>query len=125
EGVHFPFVSDPAISHPAPFSASIMDVLADLIADWEGPILDPYAGVGRVHELGRDDTFGIEIESEWADTHHRTFCGDSSHLIVTGGRMMSCVNGTQVADLERPNAVVTSPDYGNRMADQYLGTPEE
>jgi hypothetical protein len=117
------------VSHPAPFSASIMDVLAELIRDWEGPILDPYAGIGRVHELGRDDTLGIEIEPEWASAHPRTAIGDSSLVRV------AAVNPEQFQILRRdklgcqeayrPNAVVTSPDYGNRMSDQYLGTPIE
>jgi hypothetical protein len=119
-------------SHPAPFSDSIMEKLRELIADWEGPLLDPYAGIGRVHELGRDDTMGIEIEEEWADTHERTLWGDSSTLRVTAhdAKMMTVDEPHRSSpqlgyEWLRPNGIVTSPDYGNRMADQYLGTPEE
>jgi len=108
-----------------------MDVLTDLIRDWPGPILDPYAGIGRVHELGRDDTYGIEIEPEWAATHQHTVWADSSTLRRVEGewadRYCSVVqkeNGER-GNIARPNAVITSCDYGNRMADQYLGTPEE
>lgn len=110
--------------HPAPFSASIMDVLAELIRDWPGPILDPYAGIGRVHELGRDDTWGIEIEEPWADAHERTIWGDSStaRLALFSPPGGVCISGRHIPE---PKAIVTSPDYGNRMADQYLGTPEE
>lgn len=105
-------------SHPAPFSGPVMDVLKDVIAEWPGPVLDPYAGIGRVHELGREDTWGIEIEPEWARAHSRTFDGDSSEL--------EAVNEvTTNLFIPRPRAIVTSPDYGNRMADQYLGTPTE
>jgi hypothetical protein len=113
-------------SHPAPFSEPIMDLLKSLIADWEGPILDPYAGIGRVHELGRDDTWGIEIEPEWAMAHDRTLVGDSSKIVATSGDLF-CANWNEdpAPYLPRPNGIVTSPDYGNRMADQYLGTPEE
>lgn len=119
------------VSHPAPFSDSIMGVLKDLIFDWEGPILDPYAGIGRVHELGRDDTYGIEIEEEWAATHDHTVWADSSTLALPAvgdvdGYCSVLDKSTNVrGNIARPNGIVTSPDYGNRMADQYLGTPEE
>lgn len=121
------------VNHPAPFSEPIMDLLKGLIADWEGPILDPYAGIGRVHELGRDDTWGVEIEEEWAAAHERTIWGDSSELVLStvavGGVMVRHPEGSAPRRtgvvIPRPNAVVTSPDYGNRMADQYLGTPKE
>jgi len=118
-----------------------MDVLAELIRDWEGPILDPYAGIGRVHELGRDDTLGIEIEPEWANEHQRTTWADSSKIVPSASDHGFLVFPRQLAGpksgldwvekstfnkvLPRPNAIVTSPDYGNRMSDQYLGTPEE
>lgn len=103
-----------------------MDVLADLIADWEGPILDPYAGIGRVHELGREDTWGVEIEEEWAMAHERTICGDSADLrLATNGMPYFGSDIYVQCFFPAPNAIVTSPDYGNRMSDQYLGTPEE
>ncbi len=50
----------------------------------------------------------MEIEPEWAAAHPDTLCGDS----------------TQLSDLIAPesiDAVVTSPAYGNRMADNYAG----
>ena len=111
-----------------------MDVLAELIADWPGPILDPYAGIGRVHELGRDDTWGIEIESVWADRHKRTIHADSSTLGVhsdTHFQVPELKNPWDMSyektetNVPRPRSLVFSPDYGNRMSDQYLGTPEE
>lgn len=105
--------------HPAPFSDSIVFKLHRLTKTWDGPILDPYAGIGRIANLARDDTFGIEIEPEFDAAsllpEERRICGDSRFL------------GQYIADgrLPRPNALVFSPDYGNRMADQYLGTPAE
>lgn len=105
--------------HPAPFSDSIVFELHRLTKTWDGPILDPYAGIGRIASLGRDDTFGIEIEPEFDAAsllpEERRVCGDSRFL------------GQFIADgrLPQPRAIVTSPDYGNRMADQYLGTPAE
>lgn len=117
--------------HPAPFSQPIMDVLKDLIADWPGPILDPYAGCGRVHELGRDDTWGVEIEREWAESSPLTIWSDSSSLTVLDHHEHLAsvrhlgVDYERWISFPRPRAIVTSPDYGNRMADAYLGTPEE
>jgi SAM-dependent methyltransferase len=98
------------ITHPAKYSAPIMDLLAELLADadrFPGAILDPFAGTGRIHELGRDDTFGLEIEPEWADMHPRTSVGDATDTGITAGYGTIC----------------TSPAYGNRMADQYAGDP--
>jgi len=72
------------------------------LTDAPGPILDCFAGTGRIHELGRDDTVGVEIEPEWASMHERTICGDS----------------TQLDTLFNPGhfgTVATSPTYANRM----------
>lgn len=94
------------VSHPAKFSDPILDTLR-LSAPWlPGPILDPFAGTGRIHDLGRDDTIGVEIEEEWAKTHERTIVGNALSLPFGDGEIGS---------------VVTSPTYGNRMADQYDG----
>jgi len=99
-------------SHPAKFSDPILWEIDELLRYEEtargpiGVILDPFAGVGRVHELARAGrvTLGVEIEPEWAATHPRTIVGDA-------------------LDLPFPNAsvdaVVTSPTYGNRMADHH------
>jgi len=116
-------------THPSPFSKPIRVFLTDLIHDWPGPILDPYAGVGGVHKLGRDDTYGVEIEQEWAELSRFTAWGDSATIrthdddcVVT-----SPLSRWTTRDIRfpRPRAIVTSPDYGNRFADQYLGTPAE
>lgn len=95
-----------AAAHPAKFSDSI---IAE-IAGWLEPgwvVLDPFAGVGRVHELAElagVTTVGLEIEREWAEAHPLTICGDVfAHPFM-------------------PNtfdAIVTSPTYGNRMADHH------
>jgi len=97
----------PAKAHPAKFSGPIMEALTELLADedrFPGPILDQFAGTGRIHELGRDDTIGIELEAEWAAHHHRTKTGNALDLYGYPA-------GT----------ICTSPTYGNRMADQYDG----
>jgi SAM-dependent methyltransferase len=95
-----------SVSHPAKFSDPILDVLRPIVAALPGPILDPFAGTGRIHELGRDDTFGIELEPEWADQHERTAVGNALALPYVA---------------ESFGSIVTSPTYGNRFADQYDG----
>lgn len=112
---------DPLNDHPAKFSDPILDAIEDeLRAHLIGPghtLLDPFAGVGRVHELADRlgaDSIGVELEPEWAATHERTICGDSTALSVFVGPYAGHVD-----------ALVTSPAYGNRMADQYLGSDNE
>lgn len=92
--------------HPAKYSEKILEVLRPIVAELPGPILDPFAGTGRIHDLGRDDTYGIEIEPEWAAMHDRTLCGDATALPFGDATIGS---------------IVTSPTYGNRMADTYDG----
>lgn len=96
--------------HPAKYNDDLLDVIAaHLEPGWK--ILDPMAGVGRVHELAdRADvrTWGVELEHEWATRHDRTVCYDARHVnhLFKKGSF---------------DAVVTSPGYGNRMADAYDG----
>lgn len=94
------------IQHPAKFSEPILELLREIAVELPGPILDPFAGTGRIHDIGRDDTVGIEIEPEWANMHERTYLGDATKLPYPDNSFGS---------------VVTSPTYGNRMADQYDG----
>jgi hypothetical protein len=98
--------------HPAPFSDPILDEVADSLeeADQTGTVLDPFAGTGRVHEL-RDrldnvKTVGVEIEPEWAAKHPDTIEGNALEL-------------TNTVEPDSIDAIVTSPTYGNRMADHH------
>jgi hypothetical protein len=105
-------VADEVTKHPAKFNDKILDAIASLLPDDELDILDPFAGVGRVHELmTRNEkwfTFGIELEKEWARVHHRTIKGNALDIHWEIGMF---------------DAIVTSPCYGNRMADVYVGPP--
>ena len=96
-------MSDAKPEHPAKFSASILEVLNDVVMreaeriEARLRVLDPMAGVGRIHELDAlsvFDTVGVELESEWATQHPRTVVGDATAL-----RFADCTF----------DAVVTSP----------------
>jgi hypothetical protein len=102
----------PKKDHPAPFSNDILDVIADRVRGVD-VVLDPFAGTGRVHELreraGVGRTIGVEIEPEWAATHP-----DTIHGSVLALPLADCSVG----------AIVTSPTYGNRMADHHEATDD-
>lgn len=102
--------------HPAKFSPAIMTEIRASIAHWAPTsplfpvtVLDPFAGPGGVHQLAGDgyETTGLEIEADWAAGHDRTICGDSTAMVFPDASF---------------DVVVTSPCYGNRMADTYDGS---
>lgn len=102
-----------ALTHPAKFSTPILAEIDRLLTGRLAPessVLDPFAGVGGVHALPYT-TVGVEIEPEWAGAHPQTVCGDSTRL-------------TDLFPGYEFDAVVTSPAYGNRMADSYAGDPK-
>lgn len=92
--------------HPAKYSDSILEEMRDLLKDVTGMVLDPFAGTGKIHLLQRDNlrTVGIEIEPEWATLHPQTVVGNALHLPFADASF---------------DAIVTSPTYGNRMADHH------
>lgn len=111
--------------HPAAYSKRVLHAIAAVIEreippEPEAPVvvLDPFAGTGRIHHLidkpkeyseipaGRIKTYGIEIETEWAALHDRTYIGDALDLRATFAP-------------EEVDVVATSPCFGNRMADHH------
>lgn len=98
------------VKHPARYNDEILAVMADLITTYgpttDGPyqVLDPFAGTGRIHELTQFDTYGIEIEPEWAEMHPRTMVGNALDMPWRNHWF---------------DVVATSPTYGNRMADKH------
>lgn len=102
-----------AVHHPAKFTPAVLDTIEQIV-DAEAVelgqglrILDPFAGVGGIHRLGElHETVGVELEPEWAAAHEQTIVGDATDLDAADGSF---------------DAVVTSPCYGNRMADLYDG----
>lgn len=103
---------EPLSKHPAKYSDTIIPVLRGMVrveADRlqrRPRVLDPFAGVGRIHLLEDvSATTGVEIEPRWAACHPRTLCGNALrlHWRWTG----------------RFDVVATSPCYGNRFADHH------
>ena len=110
------------VGHPATFPPKILDLIRELLVEHRpsylaleqgsAPLLDPFAGIGTIHELNGFDgweTFGIELELEWSNQHDRTMQGSALNLARFNDVWLSF------------DAIVTSPCYGNRMADQYDG----
>ena len=95
--------------HPAKFSRALVDVFVDVLSPMNVKrICDPFAGTGRVHEVADllgVDSIGVEIEARWASMHGRTLCADSTK-----------VTPDELGDFD---CIVTSPTYGNRMADKH------
>jgi hypothetical protein len=68
--------------HPATFSDGILEFVVRKHLIPLGTVLDPFAGVGRIHELRNDlrDTVGIEIEQPWANARRGTIRGNAKYL---------------------------------------------
>lgn len=90
------------ISHPAKYSDEIMPILEKYLIGYEN-ILDPFAGSGKLRKI-RPDAYLLEIEKEWAELSGATW-GDFYNPPWPDGFF---------------DAIVTSPTYGNRMADKLL-----
>jgi len=104
-----------AVGHPAPFPAKVLNPIRALMSKYgdpdlaEGRLLDPFCGVGTVVQLGPPwECFGCEIEREWAaqaqDVGVAVHVGTAEKMPWPDGHF---------------SAVVTSPAYGNRLADSY------
>lgn len=98
-------------SHPAKFSPVILDAIEEVLdaRDFQGTILDPFAGGGGIHKLasGNRSTVGIELEPEWAS--EATINGDCLNVMAE-----------HHAYGARYDAIITSPSYGNRLADKDM-----
>lgn len=105
------------VKHPAKYSKKILETIEYLLDKYQGTgtVLDPFGGVGGIHSLRKlpqRETLAIEIEPEWARISAElgpTITGD---FLDPGEPNPFSYDGTI-------NAVVTSPTYGNRMADHH------
>lgn len=107
----------PNPKHPAPFSDPIIEFIGRRVREEQRALgrpltlLDPFAGVGRIHRLykpGLIETWGIELEPEWAACHARNRVGDAMQPHTWGpmGRA-------------RIDVIATSVTYGNRFSDAH------
>lgn len=99
--------------HPAKFSKAILNRLREMLVAEHSRVglvkaLDPFAGIGLVHDLAQQgiETYGVELQPEWSATHADTICGSVLEL-------------SSMFPANTFDAIVTSPTYGNRMADHH------
>jgi tRNA G10 N-methylase Trm11 len=91
--------------HPAVMGPHILEVCKRYLPAEGSRVLDPFAGVGTTAKLlPTYEVVGVEIEREWAEQNESTICGDSLLVVPTLGSF---------------DAILTSPTYGNRMADDF------
>ncbi len=102
----------PRTSHPAKFPKYVLAHL-ELYARAEArrlgrpaQVFDPFAGVGRIHDLPRrtTSTIAMDIEPEWAACRRPAVVGDATRLPFAPVSF---------------DIVATSPCYGSRMADHH------
>jgi hypothetical protein len=90
--------------HPAKFTDAIYPALAAAVPPEQYPrVLDPFAGVGGVHQLP-NVTVGVELQWRWARARPGTLMANAFSLPFPAASF---------------DAVVTSPCYGNRLADHH------
>lgn len=119
------------VKSPAPYTPAIQDAIVALFdrnrGRWsDGPppvdppvIYDPMAGNCRIAAIA--DRLGIgwagsELEGEFVPPEFRYSAGNLGGQVRIGDCRQT---------LRQFVLVCTSPGYGNRFADQYLGTPAE
>lgn len=92
------------MKHPAKFSNEILVLIAAFLPPQKWPrVLDPFAGTGKIHRIP-NETWGVEIEPEWATMDPKTVVGNALVLPFRNSSF---------------DAIATSPCYGNRMADHH------
>jgi len=95
-----------AVRHPAKFTSSILDLICEILETKtvsEARVLDPFAGTGKIHLVPRD-SYGVELEPEWALLNTRTLVGNALKLPFRD---------------ESFEVIATSPTYANRMSDHH------
>jgi hypothetical protein len=137
-------VRQPVVPHPAKFSPTIIHAIGDALLVHLPPggvkeVLDPFAGVGTLQQLHQWapwwSVYCIELEEEWArqsPSLERVVVEDSLRLmgLLASAPPDSIVPfrngwGKRVDLPSRFDAIVTSPAYGNRMADSHTPSPSD
>jgi hypothetical protein len=126
-------MTPPHTKHPAKFSDPIVDQLRRIVDKEQKrlgraiTVLDPFAGVGRIHLLASSNiaTTGVEIEPEWASCQGHTIPADCRRFL-SEHPYRAWVDGVITPGHPPPSGVhngwdvvATSPCYGNRFADSH------
>ena len=99
--------------HPARFTDALLPHFAAILrAHNVATLLDPFAGTGKIHRLKAmvptlTTIHAYELQPAWAAWHPDTRVGNALDLPLPDATV---------------DAVVTSPTYGNRMADHFTAT---
>ena len=107
-------IPDDEPDHPAPFSAAVLAEISSIVEDETAlqgrrlRVLDPFAGVGRIHRLAPlADTFAAELQPRWAGAGGPRSLAANARALPFPGRTF--------------DVIATSPSYGNRLSDTYTG----
>lgn len=107
---------DTTITHPAVYSERFIPIFAEIAKKYDAKtVLDPFGGVGNI---GKIKDYGFEgkvianeLEAEWSAFHESNKVDES----ITGdARKMPSIESDSI------DAVITSPTYGNRLADRRI-----
>ena len=121
-------------NHPAKFNDAILEAIGRAIAEHDDTptarpltVLDPFGGVGGIHALDSTPhvtTYAVELEPEWAFVSSLagwTHCGDFMGFGPESPfRQGDAIFAMQVPGPKLFDIIVTSPAYGNRMADHHV-----
>lgn len=101
-------------SHPAKFSDEIIEDIAFTLSKYKFPthgvILDPFAGTGKISRLRNNLNFPFTGQiicndiDDWGNAHSVEFYHVDSEILTLSNKV---------------GAIITSPTYGNRMADHF------
>lgn len=99
------------VKHPAKYADDFIPIFAEMVGSSKR-ILDPFAGTGKIGNIKKFGFNGFvyanEIEREW---------------LCSTQNLCDCLTFEDAEFLDFPNgwfdAIVTSPTYGNRMADHH------
>lgn len=105
-----------SVEHPAKYNDALLPVFAGLLEKYRAKsVLDPMAGTGKIAALRdygfRGRIFAVELEPEWATGSVGQYRPDVIHV-------GDAANMPYFKDGEF-DAIITSPTYGNRMADHH------
>ena len=102
------------MNHPAKFSEGFIEMFFQLLQKYLPScrsILDPFAGTGKIGEIKKCGYKGIvianELEPDWLKTNQF----NCDYLYFFDAEFLNLP--------QKVDAIITSPTYGNRMADHH------